>query len=245
MRDERSGEDQVPWIVRDTSWSRVGLVLAAVLFVLAPFVRRKSSRPTLLAYLQLPMYMLHQYEEHGHGAFKREANALIPSSAGPLSDRTIFVTNVPLVWGVEAAVTALTATKSPRLALLSPYLAVFNGLLHVGMALFTRRYNPGLGTSLALFLPVGLASIRAIGRDTAAPRRAHLGAAAVAAWSAPARADSGPMGSAAATGVRPLPRGLYVILLASFPSPSTRGRIVAQSVAGALCRWLDATHGAC
>jgi hypothetical protein len=180
MRDATADEKQVPWLIRDTSWSRVGLPLAAGLLALAQTVRRRATRATLLTYLHLPAYMLHQYEEHGHGAFKREINALVPPTIGHLTDRTIFWINIPGVWGVDGAATALAATRRPAAGLIAPYLAIVNGAIHIGMALKQRRYNPGLGTALALFLPFGLYSLRAIGRDTGATRRAHLAALAVA-----------------------------------------------------------------
>lgn len=111
MRDDANSARQSPLFMRDTSWSRVGLPLAAGLLVLAPLVRRRVGRATLLVYLQLPAYMLHQYEEHGHGAFKREMNALLPPTVGRLTDRNIFLTNVVGVWGSDVAATALAATS--------------------------------------------------------------------------------------------------------------------------------------
>ena len=173
MGNDVAGERQTLWFVRDTSWSRVGLPLAAVLLALSPLVRRRADRATVLTYLQLPVYMLHQYEEHGHGAFKRGMNALVPPSVGRLTDRNIFLTNIVGVWGVDAAATVLAATTTPAAGLLAPYLAVVNALLHLATALRSRRYNPGLATALLLFLPFGAYSIRTIGREVRAARRAH------------------------------------------------------------------------
>jgi len=173
MRDDANSARQSQLFMRDTSWSRVGLPLAAGLLVLAPLVRRWVGRATLLVYLQLPVYMLHQYEEHGHGAFKREMNALLPPTVGRLTDRNIFLTNVVGVWGSDVAATALAATIAPSAGLVAPYLAVVNAVLHLASALRSRRYNPGLATALLLFLPFGAYSIRAIGTEVRAARRAH------------------------------------------------------------------------
>jgi hypothetical protein len=172
-------KDQVPWIMRDSSWSRVGLGVAAVLFALAPVVRRRATRVTLLTYLQLPIYMIHLYEEHRHGGFKRELNALVPPTVGHLGDRTNFLIHVPIVWGIHVAVTTLAATIAPVLGLFAPYLAVVNAMVHLVTALGKRRYNAGLGTALALFFPIGLYNIRAIGRATGATPRMHLAAASM------------------------------------------------------------------
>lgn len=180
MVREAGDESFFTWFMQDTHWSRAGLPLAAGLFLTTPLVRRGVARPALLTYLQLPVYMLHQYEEHGHGAFKRDVNALVPPTVGHLTDGAIFWINMLGVWGADGLVTALAATGRPRAGLLAPYLAVTNGAIHIGVALKQRRYNPGLGTALALFLPFGASSIRAIGRDTGATRRAHLGALGLA-----------------------------------------------------------------
>ncbi|HEX5504874.1 MAG TPA: HXXEE domain-containing protein [Thermomicrobiales bacterium] len=180
MAREAGDESFLAWFMQDTHWSRTGVPLAAGLLLLAPLVRRGVTRSTLLAYLQLPVYMLHQYEEHGHGAFKRDVNALVPPTVGHLTDGAIFWINILGVWGVDGLATALAATSRPGAGLLAPYLAVANAAIHVGVALKQRRYNPGLGTALALFLPFGAYSIRAIGRDTAATPRAHLRALGLA-----------------------------------------------------------------
>lgn len=161
------------WIVQDTHWSRVGIPLAVALLLLAPFVRRGAGRAPFLVYLQWPVDLLHQYEEHAHGAFKRELNRMLPPDVGRLTDQTIFWINIPGVWGVDIAATYLARFVSPGAGLVAPYLAVLNGLIHVGTAIKTRRYNPGLWTSLLLLLPIGGAGALAIGRLARVSRAAH------------------------------------------------------------------------
>lgn len=58
------------WIVRDTNWSRTGLPMAAVLTLLSPLLGKGLRRGAFSVFAQLPVYMIHQYEEHGHDAFK-------------------------------------------------------------------------------------------------------------------------------------------------------------------------------
>lgn len=169
-----SAADTFPaWFVQDTHWSRAGIPLAAALLLLAPFVRRGLGRAPFLVYLQWPVYLLHQYEEHGHGAFKREVNRLLPPAFGRLTDQTIFVVNIPGVWGVDIAATSLARFVGPGAGLAAPYLAIVNGLIHVGAAVKTRRSNPGLWTGLLLLLPMGGAGALAIGRIARVPRAAH------------------------------------------------------------------------
>ena len=90
MADDETHDSVAAWFQRDTHWSRAGLPLAAAFLILAPIARRGLGRGAFLVYLQLPIYMLHQYEEHGHGAFQREINALLPPRLGRLTDRDIF-----------------------------------------------------------------------------------------------------------------------------------------------------------
>jgi hypothetical protein len=168
------------WFMSDTTWSRLGLGLAGGLLALAPLVRRRAGHATLLTYLQLPAYMLHQYEEHGHGAFKREMNTLLPPGVGRLTDCNIFLSNVIGVWATDAAALILAARGSSIAGLLPSYLAVVNAFLHIAPTLGLRRYTPGLVTALALFLPFGGYSIRAIGRDTRVTRRDHAVSVAIA-----------------------------------------------------------------
>lgn len=161
------------WFVQDIHWSRTGIPLAVALLLLAPFVRRAVGRAPFLVYLQWPVYLLHQYEEHAHGAFKREVNRVLPPSFGRLTDQTIFWVNVPMLWGVDVAATYLARFVSPGAGLVAPYLAVVNGLIHVGAAVRTRRYNPGLWTGLLLLLPAGSAGALAVGRIAGVSRAAH------------------------------------------------------------------------
>lgn len=163
------------WWVRDTHWSRAGLPLAAGLLLLAPLVGRRVNRATFLVYLQLPAYMLHQYEEHAHGAFKRAANRILPANIGHFTDSNIFWSNVLGVWGTDGAALALARYVGPGAGLVAPYVAIVNGLLHVAMALRTRRYNPGLWTALLLLLPVGGYGARTIARSARSSSRAQAG----------------------------------------------------------------------
>ncbi|MGH2387123.1 MAG: HXXEE domain-containing protein [Chloroflexota bacterium] len=172
--DPSSSNDRfTTWIMGDTHWSRAGLVSGLVLMLIGPLVRSSAGRVVSLVYYQLPLYMFHQYEEHGHGAFKREVNRMLPSNRAPLTDRKIFWINIAGVWGVDLAALYLTRYLKPAAGLAAPYLAVINGGLHVGGALRGRRYNPGLWTSILFLLPFGGRGVWALARETKASRRDH------------------------------------------------------------------------
>ncbi len=52
------------WLVAKWQWPYAALFAAGFLTVLAPLVFRYAGIPLGLVYLQLPIYMLHQFEEH-------------------------------------------------------------------------------------------------------------------------------------------------------------------------------------
>ena len=58
------------WLVNRWQWPYAALFTAGFLAVLAPFVFRVAGVPLGLIYLQLPVYMLHQYEEHAGDRFR-------------------------------------------------------------------------------------------------------------------------------------------------------------------------------
>ena len=167
-----TAEPLLPWFIRDQQWSRAGLPLAIILFLLGPFLRPSLGPSRFLIFLHLPVYMLHQVEEHGHGTFKAYTARLLPHARG-LSDETIFVVNVG-VWGVNLA--ALYLARVDRLAqgLIAPYVVLVNGILHLVTALRARRSNPGLWTGLILFLPLGGATLVKVARESQATRRDHF-----------------------------------------------------------------------
>jgi len=142
-----------PWAL--VNWSRAGVMIAPFLLILAPFLRQGMSLPVFLVFLHLPLYMVHQYEEHAHGAFKAFVNREIGHGKEFINDRAIFWINVGEVWFVDVALIYLTADVRTALGLVAIDLTIVNGLLHTIIALVTRRYNPGLLTSLLLFLPIG------------------------------------------------------------------------------------------
>jgi hypothetical protein len=130
-----------------------------LLLALFPLLTVGWPETLRLTFLFLPLYMMHQYEEHDADRFRLFVNALIGGGREVLTPAAVFVINVPGVWGVIALATYLSAWVAPGLGLIAVYLAVVNALAHVGQAVLLRRYNPGLGTAVAVFLPVGVYTI--------------------------------------------------------------------------------------
>src|SRR5208282_2200477 len=100
------------------------------------------------AWVQLPLYMIHQYEEHDADRFRRFVNQHIAGGREALTLADVFVINVPGVWGVIAASCYLAWVVRPGLALIAIYLTLVNAGAHVGALVALRRYNPGLITAI-------------------------------------------------------------------------------------------------
>lgn len=136
-------------------WVYGGFLAGLALLVLFPLVAADWPEPLRLTFLFLPIYMLHQYEEHDGDRFRRSFNETIGKGREVLTPAAVFIVNVPGVWGVIIAACYLTAKINPGLGLIAVYLAVVNAVAHAGQAIARRAYNPGLITALVVFLPVG------------------------------------------------------------------------------------------
>ena len=131
-------------------WVYSALPMALVLFGLAPFIAPTLALPL---YLTLPVYLLHQYEEHDDDRFRQYLASLFPPGAAGLSKAEIWVINIVLVWFLLLGVFYLEHA-SPGWAMIAAYLLAANALFHIIPALIRRAYNPGLLTAILLFLPL-------------------------------------------------------------------------------------------
>ncbi len=138
------------WFV--LNWSRAALPMSAMLLALAPILFRADEAALLLIYLQIPAYMIHQYEEHADGRFHAFVTEMF--GAEVLGLKAIVLVNVILVWVVQTACLAVAAAFGPAWGLLGAYLPLLNGVSHVATTVRLRRYNPGFWTSVLLFLPL-------------------------------------------------------------------------------------------
>ena len=146
------------------NWVYGGFLAGLLLLLLAPVFMRTSPAPLVSTFLCLPIYMLHQYEEHDNDRFRHFVNQKMGRGRDVLTPLAVFVINVPGVWGTTGISLALATTLGVGFGLIALYLVVLNGLIHVIDAVISRAYNPGLGTAIALFLPLGLYGIAAIQR---------------------------------------------------------------------------------
>jgi hypothetical protein len=141
------------WFVEQ--WPRAGLVCAVVVLSLLPVVVTEGNRPLVLLVTLLPIYMIHQYEEHGHGRFLAFFNATVGNGHEILTTRAAFWANIGGVWAVYVISFYLARYVALGFAFVPIYLMLVNGVTHMLATLRLREYNPGLWTSLVLFLPWG------------------------------------------------------------------------------------------
>jgi len=145
------------WLYR--YWVAAALCMGTFLILLLPALTLSWQLPILLIYLQIPVYMLHQVEEHTNDRFREFVNQRIFGGVEALTPEAVLVINIPGVWGVALLSLYAALFFGTGWGLSGIYLVVVNGLVHVIGAVAKRAYNPGLWTALALFLPLGGAGL--------------------------------------------------------------------------------------
>lgn len=155
------------WLVGEWQWPMAALFAAGLLFAVTPVFGAVAGWTLVLVWLQLPLYMVHQFEEHYHDRFRLYLNKNV-AHCDALTPAGAFWINSLGVWGVDLVMLYLAVFVSPALALAAFYLPIVNALTHIREAVARREYNPGLYTSLFLFLPIcGVALWRVSGESAA------------------------------------------------------------------------------
>jgi hypothetical protein len=142
------------WLIDQWQWPYATAFAATFLLVLVPVLLATMGWVLTLIYVQLPLYMLHQLEEHTDDRFRAFTNAGIGHGKEVLSRNATFFINSVGVWGIELVAFYLAVFVNPGWGLAAMYLPFVNAFGHVGQGLAMRRYNPGLWTAAFLFLPV-------------------------------------------------------------------------------------------
>lgn len=144
------------------NWAHMCLFIAAFLLVALLAFVDASNYPLFLIWLQVPLYLLHQYEEHAWpGGFKDYVNRKVFKMGDrevPLSAKSVFWINIPIVWALMPAF-ALLARFSLAFGAWIPYMATLNSITHIIAAVVKREYNPGFLISLFVTLPAGIYAI--------------------------------------------------------------------------------------
>lgn len=136
--------------------------MAASLIAVAPIV--SLSLPVFLIFLHSPFYMVHQVEEHTGDRFRKFANENVFGGRDALTVASVLIINLPFVWGINLLALYAAFLWGPAWGLVAPYVMIVNALAHLVTSARLRKYNPGLVTSIVLFLPLSVATIWTIGR---------------------------------------------------------------------------------
>jgi hypothetical protein len=131
----------------------------------------------LLVAMQLPVYMVHQAEEHLGDRFRIDINRMAGCEA--LTRPATFWINLLGVWLVDLVALALTVTVDPAWGLLAAYLALVNGAVHALVAIARRERNPGLITAIALLLPMGAWCLWCLRTAASASPGVHVASVAI------------------------------------------------------------------
>jgi len=81
------------------NWVYGGFLAGLLLALLAPILVHARPLPLVITFLCLPVYMIHQYEEHDNDRFRQFVNRQI-GKGEVLSPLAVFIINVPGVWGI-------------------------------------------------------------------------------------------------------------------------------------------------
>ena len=164
--------DGVPWF--DEHWMFVGPFVGAVVMLRALLLSPSTSsrKLLLLAWANMPLYTIHQFEEHGFDVFGKRYpfieyfNAHAPFGAF-LTPRLITIINVQVPW----LVFLLAAWRAELTGDIVPAafcwgIALANGVMaHILPAFLRQQYNPGVAQSLTLLVPFGLLFMRTLLRQ--------------------------------------------------------------------------------
>lgn len=142
------------WLIVRWNWPGAAAFCGIFLLALAPPIWMTLGPSIFWIYLQLPVYMLHQLEEHADDRFRRFTNDHIGHGVEVLSRPATFIINSVGVWGIDLLALYLGVFVAPGWGLMAFYLPLVNSVGHIGQAVVMKKYNPGLITAILAFLPL-------------------------------------------------------------------------------------------
>jgi hypothetical protein len=152
------------WLIDEWQWPYATAFAAVFLLAILPVLVATAGWTIALIYVQLPLYMLHQLEEHAGDRFRTFTNTVIGHGREVLSPLATFVINSLGVWVFDLVALYLAVFVNPGWGLAAMYLPLVNAIGHVGQGLVLRRYNPGLWSAIFAFLPISGAALLLVSR---------------------------------------------------------------------------------
>jgi len=174
------GRSLMQWLVGRWQWPAACLFAACGLLLVMPVWAYTAGTVLALIALQLPIYMVHEFEEHTHDRFRLYMNRVIGGGREVLAPGPTFWINAVGVWGLELVALYLAAFVDLSLGLVAFYLPLVNAATHIREAAVRREYNPGLCTAVVLFLPLAGWGLYAVSAAARATWLDHLASAGVA-----------------------------------------------------------------
>lgn len=141
---------------------KIGGVLGVVLFFYGVYLIHSLSTYTLILLFSFVSLLFHEVEEYvWPGKFPRTINSILFKSKipdrYPLNSQISFVVNVVFGWSIYLLAIFL-GPEYVWLAVVSVMVSVGNIFIHVILlnVCGKRLYNPGMATSVLLFLPISV-----------------------------------------------------------------------------------------
>lgn len=152
-----------------SNWAYICLPLALYTTVILLSSSSVLSGVILLIWLQFPVYLMHQFEEHVYpGNFKEYANKQITKTQHsdiPFNERNIFWINIIAIWVLFPLCAVLAQNYALKIGALPVYLSLFNATLHILDSITTRAYTPGLIVSIFLNYPFGIYALYLMNKE--------------------------------------------------------------------------------
>ncbi len=144
------------WLIDEWNWPQAGLLAAVFLLLLFPVICDAAGLAFALVYVLLPIYMVHQFEEHHDDGFRRYFNERLGHGRELLTRPQAFWTNALAIWALFAAAIGLAYFADIGFGLIVVFAVAANALVHLAGAIAWRGYNPGLTTAVLLFIPLSV-----------------------------------------------------------------------------------------
>jgi hypothetical protein len=106
------------WLVDEWQWPYAAAFAACFLLCLVPIVWSEGGAAAMLIYVQLPVYMLHQLEEHAGDRFRLYVNERLAGDRAALGRGATFAINLLGVWVLALASILLAYYVDPGLGLI-------------------------------------------------------------------------------------------------------------------------------
>lgn len=150
------------WMVTQWHWPYAAAFAAVMMVFFIPLLFSIDPSEAVIAsiiFVQLPLYMVHQWEEHRGDRFRLWVNTNVGKGVEVLTRPATFVINSVGVWGVDLLAFYLAVYVDAGWGLIALYLPAVNAVGHIIPAVVSRKYNPGLWSSVFGFVPLSWGGI--------------------------------------------------------------------------------------